>query len=250
MRYSLGSFMTARYGSASSSLLTGIVGYWKLDESAGPTVADSSGNGNTGTEQGDVGTKVTYNLSGIVNTSVQTNSATVGFSRIDMGDPVSLRLGNTGSVALWVNVQTGSSGLAGFVSKMNFNTDRNGYGVGISSAHPYFELAGAAGVDFLTASDTTMTVDGTVWYHIVFTWDGSTIKAYTNGTIDSHTTAQTQTATSTGINFVFGRHWNGTDYANFGLQGKLDEIGVWSRAITAGEVTTLYNGGSGKSYPF
>jgi hypothetical protein len=32
--------------------------------------------------------------------------------------------------------------------------------------------------------------------------------------------------------------------------GSLDEIGIWNRALTTGEISTLYNSGSGKGYPF
>lgn len=34
------------------------------------------------------------------------------------------------------------------------------------------------------------------------------------------------------------------------LNGAVDLMGIWSRKLTADEVTELYNGGSGKSYPF
>jgi hypothetical protein len=32
------------------------------------------------------------------------------------------------------------------------------------------------------------------------------------------------------------------------LLGRIDEVGIWSRALTQAEVTTLYNGGAGLLY--
>jgi hypothetical protein len=32
--------------------------------------------------------------------------------------------------------------------------------------------------------------------------------------------------------------------------GLIDEVGIWSRALTGAEVTSLYNGGAGLQYPF
>jgi hypothetical protein len=44
---------------------------------------------------------------------------------------------------------------------------------------------------------------------------------------------------------MFGGDFTGTNYAG---PGKLDEVGIWGRAITAAEVSALYNGGSGITY--
>ena len=36
---------------------------------------------------------------------------------------------------------------------------------------------------------------------------------------------------------------------NFPLKGSADEVAIWSRALTDGEITTLYNGGAGTQVP-
>lgn len=229
---------------STSSLLSSLVSYWKLDEASGD-LTDSTG-GNNGSPQ-PAGVPVLYSQTGIVNTSVRMQADLVGSSRIDMGDPVNLRLTSAGSISCWLNPESVAT-TAGLVAKMNFGTDRNGYGLFTLTSQPYFEIADATSFNSLALSDTTM-INGS-WYHIVITWDGSTIRGYVNGTVDSHTTVQSRNATSTGINFTLGRGFNGTDFVNYGLTGKLDEVGLWSRAITGAEVTTLYNSGTGRSYPF
>jgi hypothetical protein len=42
--------------------------------------------------------------------------------------------------------------------------------------------------------------------------------------------------------------WPGIGGQNF--LGEIDEVGIWSRALTSGEISDLYNSGSGLSYPF
>ncbi len=34
------------------------------------------------------------------------------------------------------------------------------------------------------------------------------------------------------------------------MDGIVDEVGLWSRALTIAEVTALYNAGAGLAYPF
>ena len=34
------------------------------------------------------------------------------------------------------------------------------------------------------------------------------------------------------------------------LDGSVDELGLWNRVLTSGEMTNLWNGGAGLTYPF
>jgi hypothetical protein len=34
------------------------------------------------------------------------------------------------------------------------------------------------------------------------------------------------------------------------FDGTIDEVGIWNRSLSSSEVSELYNGGSGASYPF
>lgn len=86
------------------------------------------------------------------------------------------------------------------------------------------------------------------WSFLVLTYDGSIMKVYQNGT---------QISPDGGSNF--SGSWN-TIYSNTGIQfgaaatdfwnGYIDEVGIWSRALTQTEITTLYNNGTGLTYPF
>ena len=89
----------------------------------------------------------------------------------------------------------------------------------------------------LNTSDLTSTnsfVDE--WVHIVATYDGTTQKLYVNGSLDkSATTSQTVSVTT---NAKIGAR-NFSDRANEFL-GKIDELAIFDRALTADEVTAIF----------
>jgi hypothetical protein len=85
-----------------------------------------------------------------------------------------------------------------------------------------------------------------VWYHVAVTYDLSagTARFYKDGVLWS-----TETGGKTAI-------YNGTADVNVGRLSSngqycdclLDELGVWSRILTAGEISALYNSGTGIPY--
>jgi len=81
--------------------------------------------------------------------------------------------------------------------------------------------------------------DTTSWHHFVITFQSDTIKFYSNGILTASYYDNLSTASS---NIIFGRRENpalesGTD-AYF--KGKIDDIGIWNRALTPCEVYLLY----------
>jgi len=95
----------------------------------------------------------------------------------------------------------------------------------------------------LNANATTLST-GT-WYFYAVTWDGSHVIVYKNGAVETNNTnAVTMNADAT----VFSI--GGTPVNTAGINGTVDEIGFWSRALTSTEISRLYNGGAGLTYPF
>jgi hypothetical protein len=100
-------------------------------------------------------------------------------------------------------------------------------------------------------SDDVSTASGIIstgiYYHIVVTYDGSLLKIYVNNVEEASISATLNAS-------------NGGD-ANLGslielgsrssyLNGIMDEVGIWSRALSSTEVGELYNSGAGLAYPF
>jgi hypothetical protein len=72
------------------------------------------------------------------------------------------------------------------------------------------------------------------WYHIVGVYDGSTTKLYINGVLDA--TTSTSGTYNVNTNFAIGKTLDGRY-----LDGLMDDVRVYNRALSATEVTELYN---------
>ena len=84
------------------------------------------------------------------------------------------------------------------------------------------------------------------FYHVVLTYDGTTLRGYYNGS-SFGTPLATSGNGAGGANDVITLGKDPNNTAN-SFVGVVDEVGVWSRAISAAEVTELYNAGAGLSY--
>jgi uncharacterized repeat protein (TIGR01451 family) len=77
------------------------------------------------------------------------------------------------------------------------------------------------------------------WYHISMTYDGQFIRIYINGVLDSQTAASgLMNDNNNPRNFVLG--WESSSYGRF-LNGYIDDARVYSRALSATEISQLYN---------
>lgn len=95
------------------------------------------------------------------------------------------------------------------------------------------------GVGAITSSQT---FSNNTWYHVVVTHDGTTANMYINGSRDTGaTTSGTQTTKIPPVNQAFiGRRGDaqGNDYMN----GYIAQVRDYNRALTATEVSNLYDG--------
>jgi prepilin-type N-terminal cleavage/methylation domain-containing protein len=79
------------------------------------------------------------------------------------------------------------------------------------------------------------------WLHIIVSWDGSLIRGYVNGKLDG-STSFTENLDDLGDFQSIGRRSNSsTGTSSTGLwDGLIDDVRIYSRALTAYEVQTLY----------
>lgn len=210
------------------ALTDNIVSYYKMEANSNDAVAS-----NNGTD-----TSITYSSgNGKIGQGAGFNGATPSY--IDMGTTANLSLSSL-TVAGWAYITAGTD-------YQVFASRRDGGGtLGWELARdlnsPYglrCTLRGGSSPDIIGGTEMT-----TGYHHVAFTWDGADLKLYLDGSSTASTVSGTATTTGT-ANFYFGRRPGGAY-----LTGNIDEMGVWSRALTSTEITTLYNNGSGLQYPF
>ena len=91
----------------------------------------------------------------------------------------------------------------------------------------------------------TSVVAATTWYNIIATYTASTGigRIYLNNAAAVATAAFTAFNASSGLQF--GRYRVANTWLNRPLNGRIDDVTVFQRILTAGEITTLYGAGSG-----
>ena len=90
--------------------------------------------------------------------------------------------------------------------------------------------------DWQTHADAVLAVD--TWTHIVGTYDGNTIRIYKNGQLADSTSQSSYSAGAHAISI-------GDDILGSTIddrwQGNIDEVKIWNRALSAQEVSDIYN---------
>lgn len=86
----------------------------------------------------------------------------------------------------------------------------------------------------------SLAIDTAQWYHLVMTFDGTFTKFYVNGNLVGTDTALIIPA---GGEWFVGSHRNSQSSTFLkSFNGRIDDIGVWSRALTQAEISGLYGG--------
>jgi hypothetical protein len=99
----------------------------------------------------------------------------------------------------------------------------------------------------LVSADTLGVPSTATWYHMVMWHDsvGNTVNIVAiNGGVDSAATCGAMITSTAPLAFGF------TNIGATYLDGRLCEVGMWNRLLTAGERYWLYNYGRGRTYPF
>lgn len=223
------------------ALTDNLVSYWKFDESSGD--ASDSVNGNTLTNFNTVA----YS-SGKINNGADFEADNSEYFKIDDGDQTGLDIAGDVSISCWVKFETDVS-----------TYQVNKWGAGTELAYAFTYTSGGTGLR-LRINDGTSTTNAVVawtpslatWYHLVVVYDASA------GTADFYVDASQQGSQQSGLGnsinnnnqpFAIGVNYN-EGGLNTPFDGMMDEIGIWSRTLTSGEVTELYNSDSGLQYPF
>jgi uncharacterized delta-60 repeat protein len=193
------------------------VGVWHLEQGSGTTALDSSRYSNNGTLM----LSPTWNTAGKVNTALTFS----GSNRVEV--PASASINSAlGAFTLMAWNRPTATGTMYYLGR---NPGSISYALLLGSNNPVINVNGS--VYNYGASNGVGT-----WYQMGGTYDGSTATQFRNGSILNSGAASVPS--SSAAPFVIGA----LDTSNsFAFQGDLDEVRLYNRAFSAGEMLAEYN---------
>ncbi|NOY30300.1 MAG: LamG domain-containing protein, partial [Planctomycetes bacterium] len=209
--------------------LSGLAGYWKLDETSGTLAVDSSPNGNDGTYTGGV----LLNQSGQVDQAADFDG-TDGY--VSVADDTSLQMDAVFSVSAWIRADESTN-----VNQMILNKEGE-YEIAI---FPGGEIRWAVmNTDpgwAWHATGHVITVGK--WTHVAMTYDNGTVNTYANGMlVDTYNGSGVVGDQYPSLNELrIGGRSNNPPGKYF--DGLIDDVRVFSRVMCPEEVFGQYKGG-------
>lgn len=189
--------------------------YWSFDEGKGDTVIDQSGNGNDGKIIGEVEW-----IDGKFGKALEFQPG----SNVEIPDSDSLRDLTEYTVALWIKFNALSA-------DWNHIFEKDGsYGITVNSGGGDFRFTPNSSVVWV---ETKFKVEEDKWYYIAMTGNDSGVSFY----IDGKKQADTNEALVFNNNIINIGH--GPSYP---VDGAVDEVKFWSKALTLDEVNTAMKG--------
>jgi hypothetical protein len=222
-----------RSATATVTISSGLVGWWPLDEGTGTVAHDISGQGNNGTWSGTPSSP-----SGSYYATGKLASAAGYFNGIDN----SLTIGTqpiyefTGpfTISMWIN--PASSNVAGIFARENFiNNGNNGYLLALYPSSPKFCFVANDGTESACATGSGVGVG--LWTLLTTVYDGTHMSVYVNGTLSLQVASALAPPAING-SLAFGVPEQGGQNM---FKGSLQDIRVYSRALSASEISSLYN---------
>ena len=194
----------------------GLVGWWGFNGNAN----DESGNGNNGTVNGATlttdrfgNTNSAYDFDG-VNDEINANRTVLSFF----------------STSIWFNT-TQNSTFTPFIDAFNSNWE-----IYLNNLRPTFTKWIALPGNYTEFISSTI-VSQNQWNFLVCTFDGNSVKFYLNNVLIS-TFQNINISINTNGLFYLGASISGVSQF---YDGRLDDIGIWDRALTQCEIQDLYN---------
>ncbi len=225
------------------TLESSLIGHWKLDETSGSSIADSSGNGHNGTWSDGTGDDVAEETTtGSIDTALTFDGNN---DRINIPYDPQLELSDTGgAIVAWIKLNSSNIG-----QNVNWPIFRkfehtNQYVAGAiqfelhqsGPASPIYMSSRFDGTQF-KSPNTVMLADQ--WYHVVLTWNTTQAYMYLNGAAEYNAAKPDTISYQQDSIAQIGQ---GVGYAGTitNADGDIDDVRVYNRTLSATEVSKLY----------
>jgi len=201
-----------------------LVGWWKLDETSGLTVADSSIFGNDGILTGGEWTN------GIIGGALKFDGTD---SYVSVPSSSSLQLTSALTIAGWIKANNWDSANEVDPLARKGEGNPNNYQLAVVDGRATFYLDGGEADDDGFVGNTPLNTDQ--WYHIAATWDGVAVRIYVDGVVDNDPSDSRVDAIGTDTRPFYLGGRSGTDL----LEGTLDDVRLYNRALSEAEIRSL-----------
>ena len=220
-------FIIASFAIAQGSLDSGLVAFYPFNGNAN----DETGNGYNGSVSGATLTTDRFNLS-----DKAYNFIYNGFSsdKIQVSGTSGLNFSTGGfSLSAWIKF-SGTAGAGNNYPIVSKHTcgEQSGYILMLYNGKLTFWLAGSSGYNVLS---TTEDYTDNSWHHVVAVYDGSNKYIYVDGVLKNSVAFSYSVFNS--ADWALG----GYNGCNGGFNGKVDEVKIYSRPLSAAEVLDDYN---------
>jgi hypothetical protein len=207
----------------------GLVGWWPFNGNAN----DESGNGNNGVVNGATLTEDRFGNSNEAHSFTSGNSIT---------STPNLPIGNSPrSVSLWFQTTSLSYNINTGLEANSMVTYGSGIGVG-GGANGQCNLETQVGIlrlnHYAVGVSGPFVSDG-IWHNATYTYDGNIHMLY----LDNLLVNMASYAINTGITqLIIGNRASEPNWHPY--NGKIDDVGIWNRALDECEIQALYNAGA------
>lgn len=207
----------------------GLVGYWTFDgkDIVNGVILDKSGTGNNGNPSGIASS--TFYAPGKIGQGGNFS----GSANVVVPDHTSLKPSGAMSWGGWMYQSTDNTNQT-FMSKVTIGSQ----GYMIYNSANSSTLCYAYGLTPSFLSDALGSIQKYKWIHYMCVYDGSTLKIYRNGSL-LRSGSVTGSITHTTNQLYIGSYDGGTRFT-----GKVDDVRIYNRALSAQEVQQLYSMGA------
>jgi hypothetical protein len=219
-------------------LTNSIVSWWKLEEASGNRV-DTPGTVDITSDPGP------GQAAAKVNNGADFESGSSHFLE-SSSDPSALDFADADfTIAGWVNLESVGA-LRSILTKWNETGDQRQYRLIYDHTGTTFKFQVSSDGTAIASVSSSITPSTATWYFLV-AWHDATANTI-NITVNNgspNSTSHSGGCFNSTADVMMGAGDGAVDF----FDGLIDEVGVWSRVLTAGERTVLYNNGTGITYP-
>ena len=244
---------------ADANEISGLVAYWRLEEGSGTSATDSSGNGYTGTLiNSPIWSRKTPNLDPFENFRYLTFGGTDEYISVNDSNDFSFTNGSGAdeefSVSAWFFLPSSVTGM--LITKYDGNDREWAINYNHTGTTMHVNLFNqGAGSNYIGRK---YDVDGgdfsayiNKWVHIAVTYDASEtsagIKIYLDNVAVAILDAEAGSYTgmsNTSTKVAIGARFNSAPTVEIPWVGSVDEVAIFDKELSSGEVSSLYGGGT------